>query len=189
MLLRIVFCSLCALQATASGLYIVEKIDLLVAYLVAVPIARWLAGFFPHVRSQLYGLLASAILVCASGMQTCRLDAFRLICAGQQSQAPDPSALMHVSHVCTNRCPSSAGFVCGLKMHSTCNAAFHSVMKPPVSCPELAAGGAPESGRRRAKGALRAVRRRPSPAAQEREGDAARLFCLARSTTPMLILT
>ena len=38
-------------QATASGLYIVEKIDLLVAYLIAVPVARWLASYFPNVRS------------------------------------------------------------------------------------------------------------------------------------------
>ena len=38
------------LQATASGLYIVEKIDLLVAYLIAVPVARWLAAYFPNVR-------------------------------------------------------------------------------------------------------------------------------------------
>ena len=43
-----------AVQATASGLYIVEKVDLLVAYLIAVPLARWLASWWPKVRSLLW---------------------------------------------------------------------------------------------------------------------------------------
>ena len=37
------------MQASASGLYIVEKVDLLVAYLIAVPLAKWLATYFPEV--------------------------------------------------------------------------------------------------------------------------------------------
>lgn len=40
----------CALpQASASGLYIVEKIDLLIAYLIAVPVAKRLSHYFPNV--------------------------------------------------------------------------------------------------------------------------------------------
>lgn len=38
------------LQATASGLYIAEKIDLLVAYLVAQPLGNLLVKYFPKVR-------------------------------------------------------------------------------------------------------------------------------------------
>lgn len=36
-------------QATASGLYIAEKIDLLVSYLIAGPLARLLVKQFPKV--------------------------------------------------------------------------------------------------------------------------------------------
>jgi hypothetical protein len=36
-------------QATASGLYIAEKIDLLVAYLIAQPLGNLLVKHFPQV--------------------------------------------------------------------------------------------------------------------------------------------
>jgi hypothetical protein len=37
-------------QATASGLYIAEKIDLLVAYVIAQPLGNLLVKYFPQVR-------------------------------------------------------------------------------------------------------------------------------------------
>ena len=36
-------------QATASGLYIAEKIDLLVAYVIAQPLGNLLVKYFPQV--------------------------------------------------------------------------------------------------------------------------------------------
>lgn len=39
----------CMLQASASGMYLVEKLDLLVAYTIAVPLAKWLSQYFPKV--------------------------------------------------------------------------------------------------------------------------------------------
>ena len=47
------------LQASASGMYIVEKIDLLVGYLIAVPLAKWLSQYFPQVELPRTPLLSS----------------------------------------------------------------------------------------------------------------------------------